>query len=53
MAFHGGRQQDKWQDFGAGFTMGAAMLPALVLVPLMLGEVGMDFAGAYTGDQGR
>lgn len=48
MAFHGGRQQDKWQDFGAGFTMGVAMLPALVLVPLMLGEVGMDFAGAYT-----
>lgn len=48
MAFHGEKQQDKWQDFYAGFTMGAAMLPGLVLVPLLLREVGMDFAGAYT-----
>ncbi|MDD6133489.1 MAG: NCS2 family permease [Selenomonadaceae bacterium] len=48
MIFHGERQQDKWRDFAAGITMGISMLPVFVLVPLMLREVGMDFAGAYT-----
>ena len=48
MTVHGGEQQDRWQDFGAGIVMGAAMIPVFVLVPLMLREVGMDFAGAYT-----
>ena len=48
MTFHGEKQQYKWRDFAAGIIMGISMLPVFVLVPLMLREVGMDFAGAYT-----
>lgn len=48
MTLHGEKQQEKWRDFAAGITMGTAMVPVFVLVPLMLREVGMDFAGAYT-----
>ena len=36
------------QEILAGFAMGLALVPGLIVIPSILSRTGMDFAGAYT-----
>lgn len=42
--------EERWmrQEILAGFAMGLALVPGLIVIPSILSRTGMDFAGAYT-----
>lgn len=42
------KRQKMWTELCAGLTAGGSSLAGLLLVPMLLSQLGMDFAGAYT-----